>query len=415
MNAMPEDHHDHRARTAPAQSPRIAICGEIWSTNLGDAVIADSLAYLVMRCRPDADISFVDISGRPGRSQEQSPARTGRRLRLGPPARWWRQVRELGRSFRAWASQGPCPDTSYDLTVIGGGQLLMDNDLWFPSRLWLLHHTMAPHTRAFAIHACGVGDFWSPIGRWLCSRLLADTGMIARSVRDPISRERAERHLGCPQNAISVVPDPALWAAEAFQAVRDEETNVVGAGIMSPPGGMQGADSRCTEWLGEPFLLDFWRNVINGITSNGHEVHIFTNGAPEDHAFAVRVYEGLPDALRERATLLPRPTRSGDLVRMIASFRGIVAQRLHALIIGYSLSVPAVGLVWDDKVQQFGIMTGHPQRVLGPATATPAGAVELLFAAMAAGVNDRHREELRVRASDGVRAMLCCAGLVGDP
>ena len=409
---MTRDHHDRRSRPSFANPPRIAICGEIWSANLGDAVIAVSLAHLVLRCRPDALVTFIDISGRKLPPREQRHATPGRRMWFGPPVRWWRQLRELGRSFREWLSAWPSPEKTYDLTIIGGGQLLMDNDLWFPSRLWLLLHRMAPHTRAFAIHSCGVGDSWSPIGRWLCSRLLSDAGMVARSVRDPSSRERADRHLRCPSNAIAVVPDPALWAAEAFQASGHHETIIVGAGIMSPPAGMQGADPRCTEWLGADFLLDFWRNVIAMITSRGHVVQIFTNGDPDDHAFAKRVHEGLSGSLRERTIVLPRPTQPGDLVRTIASFRAIMAQRLHALIIGYSLGVPAVGLVWDDKVRQFVILTGHPERGLEPGAA-PAAAVETLYEAIAAGVDDQRRDELRAAALAGVREMLRSASLPG--
>ncbi|MFM9109857.1 MAG: hypothetical protein ACKOPN_04535, partial [Prochlorococcaceae cyanobacterium] len=44
---------------------RVAICAEVWSTNLGDGVIAESLAYLVRRGQPDAEVSFLDLNDRP--------------------------------------------------------------------------------------------------------------------------------------------------------------------------------------------------------------------------------------------------------------------------------------------------------------------------------------------------------------
>jgi len=414
----------HRPTGAAERPPRIAICGESRSANLGDAAIAASLAYLVRRHLPDADISLYDLSDRADSAEDGGPApppaaarrraeALAARLGFGPSVRWRRQLREVARTARAWATPWPPPEAAFDLAIVGGGQLLMDNDLWFPGRLWLFRHRMGPHARAFAVHACGVGDTWSRPGRWLCRRVLADARLVARSVRDPRSRERAERHLGCPPGTIAVVPDPALWAAEAYGVTRDVASTAIGVGIMAPPAALQGAEAADATWLTEAFLLRFWRESIARIAAAGHEVRIFTNGSPDDHAFAARVRAALADDLRARTTLEPRPRCGDELVRGIARYRGIVAQRLHALIIAHSLGVPAVGLVWDDKVRQFGAMAGRPERTLEAETATPETAIRTLAEAMADDAGDRRRDALRAAAADGVAALLRAAGLGG--
>lgn len=399
---------------------RIAICGEVLSSNLGDGVIAKSLAYLVRRYEPGAEVSLLDLNDRPEAYGSSSVRATGqlwpRRLiwlrhlpglfGLNPSRRWWRQLRELGRSILAWISPWDPPMAPYDLVVFGGGQLLMDNDLWFPSRLWLQHQRLGPHSRAMAIHACGVGRQWSSLGRWLVQQLLADRHLVGCTVRDSQSRSWAVEYLNCGGLALEVVPDPALWAAEAFAVERQYGVSTLGVGIMVPPVPSQGGDPEAAGWLSESFLLSFWRELIERSVALGREVRVFTNGAPEDQAFAERVYASLSAPLQRCTALLPRPRQPAELVELIAGCSCLVAQRLHALIIGCSLGVPFVGLVWDDKVRQFGAMAGCPERMLEGASATPERALLLLEQAMAANQSDAARVRLRREAAAGVEALL---------
>lgn len=404
----------------PARPLRVAICGEVRSTNLGDGVIAESLAYLVRRSAPGAEVTLLDLNDRPEADgqPEATAAEQGRsglpaRLRhlpgrfgLNPSRRWWRQLRQLGRTALAWATAWMPPAAPYDLVIFGGGQLLMDNDLWFPSRLWLQRRRLGPHSRAFAIHACGVGRQWSPLGRWLVGRLLTDGRLAACSVRDSQSRCWAVEHLGCAAEPPALVPDPALWAGEAFATGHRAGATIVGAGIMAPPMLSQCGDPGAAAWLSEAFLLSFWLELIERSVAGGRGVRLFTNGAPEDQVFAGRIHGLLPAPVRRRTELLPRPRQPGELVAVIAGCGGLVAQRLHAMIIGCSLGVPAVGLVWDDKVRQFGAMAGTPERMLAGVAATPERALRLLQEAMAAAGPDPGRERLRRAAAAGVAALL---------
>lgn len=407
-------------RATPVRPLRIAICAEVLSNNLGDGVIAESLAYLLRRHEPGAEVSLLDLNDRPGaygstgaRARRQPWPRRLIWLRhlpglfgLNPSRRWWRQLRELARSILAWISPWDPPLAPYDLVVFGGGQLLMDNDLWFPSRLWLQRRRLGPHSRSLAIHACGVGRQWSPLGRWLVKQLLADRHLVACTVRDSQSRSWALEHLDCGGLELEVVPDPALWAAEAFDVGRKNSNTPLGVGIMMPPLPGQGGDPDAAGWLSETFLLSFWPELIERSVAFGRNVRMFTNGAPEDQAFAEGIYASLSAPLQECTELLPRPRQPSELVELIAGCGCLVAQRLHALIISCSLGVPAVGLVWDDKVRQFGIMAGCPERMLEGASATPERALLLLEQAMAGSASDGTRVRLQREAAAGVAALL---------
>ena len=47
------------------------------------------------------------------------------------------------------------------------------------------------------------------------------------------------------------------------------------------------------------------------------------------------------------------PTSAKELVSMISGFKAVFGARLHACITAFSLDVPVVGLLWDNKLRYF--------------------------------------------------------------
>lgn len=45
------------------------------------------------------------------------------------------------------------------------------------------------------------------------------------------------------------------------------------------------------------------------------------------------------------------PKNGQELVNLIANFTFVIANRLHAQIIAYSLDIPTFGILWDEKVK----------------------------------------------------------------
>lgn len=398
---------------------RIGICGEVYSTNLGDRVIADSLSYLIRTWNPNASICFIDLTDRPRPpdcpSQERQPlSRAPSLIAIGklrhipglfgitPKLRWWRQVREVARTACAWVCPFDPPSESFDLTIFGGGQLLMDTDLWFPTRLCLQRHRLDRHSRYFAVYACGVGTRWSRLGKYLCRQLLADDRLIARTVRDPSSLDRAVEDLGCARDSVSLTPDPGFWAAEAYNISKHAASNLIGMGVMAPPHAVQGTDPKDAKMLNRSFLKPFWKELIVSLSSIGHPVHVFTNGDPDDFKFASEIYDQLPTMTREKVHLVPRPTHPQELVETISHFRAMVASRLHALIIGHSLGIPSVGLIWDEKIRQFGKQIGSPGRMLDQEKIATGSILQKLNETLSHGIDEESRSTLRENARQGV-------------
>jgi polysaccharide pyruvyl transferase WcaK-like protein len=291
----------------------------------------------------------------------------------------------------------------------------MDNELGFPTKLFLLARELGRNTRAMVIYSCGVGSNWSGLGRWLYRRVLWDQRMVGLTVRDAASRENLSRHFGFTQDAIDIIPDPALCAADAYAVKQVIASDTIGLGIMSPLWVAQSIKPEYSAKFNAKLLTRLWVETTVGLLQKGLKVSLFTNGAPGDQSFAEAVYAAIPSPYQELIILCPRPYLPSQLVNMIAGFRGIIAQRLHSHIIAYSLGIPSVGLVWDNKVEEFGDLTRRRQFFREVDTLTPDSLGALLDKALIEGVNAARRQELQAQTYAASARLLQRLGWITPP
>ena len=121
--------------------------------------------------------------------------------------------------------------------------------------------------------------------------------------------------------------------------------DVIGLGIASPA-----LFSRYGKAITEEELKSLWIRIYKKLKDMGFKVKLFTNGAIDDFEFAKKVSEAIEDF----NILEIRPTILEDLITQISSYKGIIATRMHSNIIAYSYSIPAVGIVWNNKQLMFG-------------------------------------------------------------
>ncbi len=377
---------------------RVAICGEVYSPNLGDGVIAGGLTHLIREFLPSARIDWVDLSGRAGWGAGAPEAR-----RFHPFAflrsTMLRRCGELVWMAGELARMTVSDERLYELLVIGGGELLMDDCLSFPTKLLVQMHRFGPRSAAWAMHSCGVGDRFSWVGRGLISQALGGTRRVTMSVRDEGARRNFRRHFPAMPE-VGVVPDPGLWASEVYGQGRVEGCRKVGLGIMASP--ESGRVERVRVWTELAMQLD----------GDGHPVELFTNGSPEDQSFAIKVWEQLPAALRGRVPLRPRPSTPAELVTLIGSYGLVVAERLHAHVIAHSLGRPSVGIVGEGKVREFGRLTGRSGFFFEAGQVTADRLADAVRRSGATPVNAVALASLKSAARSGVGRMLANAGLV---
>ena len=73
-----------------------------------------------------------------------------------------------------------------------------------------------------------------------------------------------------------------------------------------------------------------------------------------DHEFGLSLLHEL-DEPPER--LLRPPTSAKDLISQVSNFQAILGARMNSCISAYSLDIPVVGLIWNDKLTRFSELT----------------------------------------------------------
>ncbi|WP_179228542.1 polysaccharide pyruvyl transferase family protein [Leptolyngbya ohadii] len=343
-------------------SQKIVICGEVYSPNLGDAVIAESLSYLIQQLSPFTP-HLLDFSSRQPNQQKLlhevsfgMAVHQKRRIeRL-----FWRMVLAICSRERAmliwwffkWRKQRyhfyqQELDQAVAL-VFGGGNILADNQFNFPLKIYGVAECAQKMRIPVLYYGCGVNLKWSSIATRLFRQAFQQTSYL--SLRDNESLQRITQRAPNLPCKPSVVWDVAINCAEAYGIDRCSKARMIGLGICSAAVLSRHTPAQADFFQNE--LISFWVNIAEALTAKSIPFQLFTNGAKEDEQFAAQVIErmvaqGLP------VPPLVCPKTALELVQDISQFRAVIAFRLHACIIAHSLGIPTVGLKWDTKVESF--------------------------------------------------------------
>lgn len=184
---------------------------------------------------------------------------------------------------------------------------------------------------------------------------------------------------------IGKTSDPAVYAAELY-GVKKTDSDVFAIGLVR--GGIF-KDNGCNLTADE--LAEFYCQLILELESKGIRYKLFTNGLKSDNELLPLIAEKLN---RDKPELF-EPEQASDLIQFISGCTVVIAARLHANIIAYSLDVPSVGLVWNDKLALFGQDIGYPQRFVRPSQMTAAKVLELAMQAQYEGYHQELRNQYK--------------------
>jgi polysaccharide pyruvyl transferase WcaK-like protein len=386
---------------------------------VGDGAIAQSLSFLFENAVPGLDVRLLDISARETWAGERTSASGStprgfklpsvRRL-IGSRAvnvvRWQLQQ---GRHARArWPEQL----RSASGLIIGGGLLIMDNNLDFPLKLSAL--VRMAQNQGVPVHfaACGVGNNrpWSNSGRRLLHQALSAAETV--TLRDAISQHKLAEFM--PDIATEVTLDPAVFARDVFGPPVDMPgSEVVGLGVIHVD--KINAYNRDKPQLTSADTCAFWLELAALLLRQGVRPSFFCNGSERDHQFAQEI---AAQARRQHGLEIPvepRPTRPAQLAHTIARFSGVVVFRLHASILATAYRIPSVGLAWDRKVPAFYSETNRDDLCFSLYDCTPGDVVEALQRAMAAGISAEDLTAWKARARRSVTVPLRRMGIGALP
>lgn len=374
-----------------------------YSPNLGDGLLSECLEQALIEWGASGGTSSIDLAAR----SKYGDAMAGRGtimkvLDAMPPALRRIAVRlPLAlQGIRRWRPHYAAGLAGADAVVLGGGNLLADLDLNFPTKLCLAIDEASERQLPIAIYGCGVSKGWSATGLAWCRERFSRPEMQAVFVRDDASKalfdEMFAAHTG---HHAQVVRDPGLLAARYFPAPAKPagQRPVAGLNIMSHIAIRYHADN--APQLG--WLSDWYVAVAQRLIAAGFAVHVFTNGSPEDKEYAASLHERLRALGGEQDIAFLEQRDPAELCAHIAALDVLIAYRMHAVIAAYSYGVPMIALAWDQKLASFMQSVGLADWLVDIAQVSPAECVALAQRAVADGVpRDTHGRVLKEAHAD---------------
>jgi polysaccharide pyruvyl transferase WcaK-like protein len=146
-----------------------------------------------------------------------------------------------------------------------------------------------------------------------------------------------------------LVGDPAFFIPECYQ-IKKKESNIVGLGVIRSDIFLKYGIN-----FTEDDVMNLYQNIIKELENRNIDWRIFSNGLSSDYQFGIKLLESLGI---DNSKYMYLPNNSNELVNIISEFDAIIGARLHACITAYSLDIPAVGLVWNEKLELFGELIG---------------------------------------------------------
>jgi polysaccharide pyruvyl transferase WcaK-like protein len=331
----------------------VSVFGEIYSKNLGDRIIFDSIKYCFNKY--DIDTYPVDLSGRIGwqdtkinKVKKKSLCRNFARKMLAS----YRSLRRF-HSASSWYLGSRKNVIKYwnsvirssDAVVIGGGQLLTDINFGFPPKIYEVARIAISLNKPFALFGCGVGKEWGYLASTMYRYVFNNACYVG--VRDNLSASflcsNKLDHLD-----VHVLPDVAFIAGHALSVnnLVSSEKNI-GFNFQHPVSFRNFVPELRN--VSDDAFIKFWVKLIAGAINSGYSPLIITNGDELDFEFSKIVVNALKFENFEVA-LNQRPTRPEHLIESISNISILICTRMHAGITAFSLGKKVVPISWDKKV-----------------------------------------------------------------
>lgn len=203
------------------------------------------------------------------------------------------------------------------------------------------------------------GDFNEKIGGYRTLKKCINS----RCVKGISVRENIEEMRKYTNKDVTLVCDPACYSSDTYNmySKRESENMYVGIGLIRPDIFREfGYD------LSDDDVLTLYTGIISKLQKTGYQIQLFTNGVEADACFGRKINE----SLRTKMDIIV-PKNDEDFIKIIAHFRAILAARMHACIVSYSLNIPSINLCWNSKLIHFYNNIGYDDRCVTPDNFNP--------------------------------------------
>lgn len=148
------------------------------------------------------------------------------------------------------------------------------------------------------------------------------------------------------------VGDVAFWIPDCYHTFKNPHAQKVGINLI-----YGNIFIRYGNHLTEEELLNIYCELLRKLDEEKIEWELFTNGLTSDYDFGRKLLK----IYGNKKLKIRIPASDFDLLQMIRNYRIILGARLHACICAYSLDIPFVGFIWDEKLLYFSRMAGLEQ------------------------------------------------------
>lgn len=350
---------------------RIVVAGEIFSSNLGDYAIFNSLSSILIS--KDIDVIPLDISFRKnfiitndvGNSEISLNKDSWKKI-LSKKVKhsqftqyfitrlmWYLSIKP--KSNKYWEEL----IKSSDGVIIGGGQLITDNSSFFSPKIYQIVKLAQKHNKPFTILGCGVGENIGIQAKKTYKKIFNKAVYV--SLRDIESANKVRSFI---DKEIFVNVNPDLAFALETKRTTEKLCNkkiICGFNIM-PLSFFKSFDASLKD-MDEAHYLSFWKKLAEGAINAGMQVVIMTNGNLQDYQQAKAVYQMLLENSIE-ATLFDRALQPSTLYEQIRKIDCLVAMRMHSGIIAKAFGKQVAVLVWDQKIPDVWSVVGGQETII---------------------------------------------------
>lgn len=360
---------------------RILVLGAYGTGNWGDELILRALSSLLRSAYPQAELRAFSYDPRltaDASGLSTVPIEAYRPLRavfghLGR-ARW----RAAAATAREWREADRALEWA-DLLVLGGGNLLVDDDCYF-----LEHFTGQVVARAarrnvpVAVIGVGFGPVRTARGRDLLRRLAQDWACTL-AVREAAARQALEQ---AGARRVHLIADPVLLRPPEPVAARRARP-------------AYGISARPLPWKAE--AASVVGAAVRSLRARGDVIGLPLHPGPDEGVLRSAL---AAEEIADGRALPP-------LVSALASCSLVAGMRLHSLILAAAYAIPFVALAYHDKVLEFVEAVGSKDVVDLRRTLDPRVIDGAIAAAAAAGEERRRHLRATVAAirDDGLRAL----------
>ncbi|MDS1993571.1 polysaccharide pyruvyl transferase family protein [Vibrio parahaemolyticus] len=372
---------------------KLVMVGYTHDTNLGDQVIADSAEYLIKKNIIDNEFS-VERFNLNYSNEFNSFKRLKRKVinkilsRLSSSSSFDYKVGCYKRDYKNKFNDASA------IVFAGGGMIKFKyQDCW--AHISALVDTVANKPCPIFFNAVGVEGYdQSNYKCRLLKESLNHSAIKMVTTRDDLSLLN-DGYIENGYIKTAQVADSAVFSSEVY-GIQKKSRDVVGLGLVRARIFKDnGIDLDRTQ------VIELYASLISGLEARGQPYQLFTNGLKSD----VDILEDLETYLGKQLNVI-EPQTPRELVELISTFKCTIAARLHACIISYSLTVPVVGLVWNNKVKMFGECIGYPERFFSHQDFDANEIIDRLTLSVAEGYEPNHYERYRETVNTSINKMI---------